>query len=50
MVHPFPSENDEKTKMCLDKNTRNRAFKIGDKLLIANHFYMGNIPKLAPNY
>ncbi len=41
-------ENGEKTKMQFDKNTSAHKFKIGDKVLISNNFYIGKNPKLAP--
>jgi hypothetical protein len=36
--------------MHFDKNTNGHKFKIGDKLLFSNNFYMGRNPNLAPNY
>jgi hypothetical protein len=39
-----------KSKATLDKNTVPHKFKIGDKVLISNDFYIGKNKKLAPTF
>ncbi len=39
-----------KTKIYYDKNTAWHKFKIGDRVLFSNDFYMGKNPKLAPHF
>jgi hypothetical protein len=49
-AHQSASEQGLKTKNSFDKNTMPHNFKIGDKVLISNDFYVGKNPKLAPTY
>jgi transposase InsO family protein len=49
-AHQFATKNGEKTKIFFDRNTSAHQFKVGDKVLIANDFYTGKNPKLAPNF
>jgi hypothetical protein len=39
-----------KSKSTFDKNTVPHKFKIGDKVLISNDFYVSKNPKLAPTF
>jgi hypothetical protein len=47
-AHQSATEHGLKSKNTLDRNTH--KFKIGDKVLISNNFYVGKNPKLAPTY
>jgi hypothetical protein len=49
-VHQFATEQGLKSKKNFEKNTMAHKFKIGDKVLISNDFYIGKNPKLAPTY
>jgi hypothetical protein len=49
-AHQFASEHRDKSKQYFDKNSSAHKFKIGDKVLISNEFYMGKNPKLAPAF
>jgi hypothetical protein len=50
MAHQFAMENGENPKLNIDKDLSANKFQIGDKVLIANDFYLGKNPKLVPNY
>ncbi len=47
-AHQSATEQGLESKMTFDKNTVPHIFKIGDKVLISNDFYIGKNPKLAP--
>ena len=49
-AHQSASEQGLKSKHSFDKNAMPHKFKIGDKVLISNDFYVGKNPKLAPTY
>jgi hypothetical protein len=49
-AHQSATEQGLKSKNTFDKNTVPHKFKIGDKVLISNDFYVGKNPKLAPTY
>jgi hypothetical protein len=49
-VHQSATEQGLKLKATFDKNTVPHKFKIGDKVLISNDFYIGKNPKLAPTF
>jgi hypothetical protein len=49
-VHQSATEQGLKSKSTFDKNTVPHKFKIGDKVLISNDFYVGKNPKLAPTF
>jgi hypothetical protein len=49
-AHQFAMEQVQKSKFNFDKNTKPHNFKIGEKVLIANDFYNGKNPKLAPQF
>ena len=49
-AHQSATEQGLKSKNTFDKNTMPHSFKIGDKVLISNNFYIGKNPKLAPTY
>ncbi len=48
--HQSATEQGLKSKSTFDKNTVPHKFKIGDKVLISNNFYVGKNPKLAPTF
>jgi hypothetical protein len=48
--HQFATEHGDKSKNNFDKTASGYKFKIGDKVLIANDFYTGKNPKLAPKF
>jgi transposase InsO family protein len=49
-AHQSATEQGLKSKHSFDKNAVPHKFKIGDKVLISNDFYVGKNPKLAPTY
>jgi len=49
-AHQSATEQGLKSKATFDKNTVPHKFKIGDKVLISNDFYIGKNPKLAPTF
>ncbi len=49
-AHQSATEHGLKSKNTKDKNSVPHKFKIGDKVLISNDFYVGKNPKLAPMY
>jgi hypothetical protein len=49
-AHQSATEQGLKSKNTFDKNTVPHKFKISDKVLISNDFYVGKNPKLAPTY
>jgi ribosomal protein L21E len=49
-AHQFASEQGLKSKNYFDKNTMAHKFKIGDKVLISNDFYIGKNPILVPQF
>ncbi len=49
-AHQSATEQGLKSKATFDKNTVPHKFKIGDKVLISNDFYVGKNPKLAPTF
>jgi hypothetical protein len=49
-VHQSATEQGLKSKVTFDKNRVPHKFKIGDKVLISNNFYIGQNPKLAPTF
>jgi hypothetical protein len=49
-AHQSATEHGLKSKNTFDKNTVPQKFKIGDKVLISNDFYIGKNPKLAPTF
>jgi hypothetical protein len=49
-AHESATEQGLKTKNTFDKNSMPHTFKIGDKVLISNDFYVSKNPKLAPTY
>jgi hypothetical protein len=49
-MHQSATEHGLKSKNTFDKNTVPHNFKIGDKVLISNDFYVGKNPKLVPTY
>jgi len=49
-AHQSATEQGLKSKNTFDKNTMPHTFKIGDKVLISNDFYVGKNPKLVPTY
>jgi ribosomal protein L21E len=49
-AHQFTTEQGQKSKNNFDKNTMAHKFKIGDKVLISNDFYVGKNPKLVPTF
>jgi hypothetical protein len=49
-AHQSATEQGLKSKNTFDKNSMPHTFKIGDKVLISNDFYVGKNPKLAPTY
>jgi hypothetical protein len=49
-AHQSATEHGLKSKNTFDKDTLPHKFKIGDKVLISNNFYVGKNPKLAPTY
>jgi hypothetical protein len=49
-VHQSATEHGLKSKATFDKNTVPHKFKIGDRVLISNDFYVGKNPKLAPTF
>ncbi len=49
-AHQSATEQGLKSKATFDRNTVPHNFKIGDKVLISNDFYVGKNPKLAPTY
>jgi transposase InsO family protein len=49
-AHRSATEQGLKSKTTFDRNTVPHNFKIGDKVLISNDFYVGKNPKLAPTY
>jgi len=49
-AHQNATEQRLKSKATFDKNTAPQKFKIGDKVLISNDFYIGKNPKLAPAF
>jgi hypothetical protein len=46
-AHQSATEHGLKSRATFDKNTVPHKFKIGDRVLISNHFYVGKNPKLA---
>jgi hypothetical protein len=46
-VHQSATEHGLKSKATFGKNTVPHQFRIGDKVLISNDFYVGKDPKLA---
>jgi hypothetical protein len=49
-AHQNATEQGLKSKNTFDKNSMPHTFKIGDKVLISNDFYVGKNPKLAHTY
>jgi len=49
-VHQSATEQGLKSKVTFDKNRVPHKFKIGDKVLISNNFYIGQNPKLGPTF
>jgi len=49
-AHQSATEQGLKLKNTFYKNTVPHQFKIGDKVLISNNFYVGKNPKLAPTF
>jgi hypothetical protein len=49
-AHLIATEQGLKSKSIFDQNAVPHKFKIGDKVLISNDFYVGKNPKLAPTY
>jgi Integrase core domain len=49
-AHQSATEHGHKSKNTFDKHTVPHKFKIGDKVLISNDFYVSKNPKLAPTY
>jgi acetyltransferase-like isoleucine patch superfamily enzyme len=49
-AHQSATEQGLKSKATFDKNTVPHKFKIGDKVLISNDFYIGKNPKLAHTF
>jgi transposase InsO family protein len=49
-AHQSATEQGLKSKNTFDKNTVPHKFKISDKVLISNDFYVSENPKLAPTY
>jgi len=49
-VHQRATEQGLKSKSTFDKKTVPHKFKLGDKVLISNDFYVGKNPKLAPTF
>jgi hypothetical protein len=49
-VHQSATEQGLKSKATFDNNRVPHKFKIGDKVLISNDFYIGQNPKLAPTF
>jgi hypothetical protein len=49
-AHQFATEHGDKSKNNFDIAASAHKFKIGDKVLIANDFYTGKNPKLAPQF
>jgi len=49
-AHQSAMEQGLKSKVTFDKNTVPLNFKIGNKVLISNDFYIGKNPKLAPTF
>ena len=50
MAHDNAAANGQKTKEQYDKKAMPHAFKIGDKVLVANEFDTTKNPKLVPNW
>jgi hypothetical protein len=49
-AHQSATEQGLKSKSIFDKITVPHKFKIGDKVLISNDFYVGKNPKLMPTF
>jgi hypothetical protein len=49
-AHQNAIEQGLKSKLAFDKTAVPHKFKIGDKVLISNDFYVGKNPKLAPTF
>ncbi len=49
-AHQSATEQGLKSKSTFDRNMVPHKFKIGDKVLISNDFYVGKNPKLAPTF
>jgi len=49
-AHQTATEQGLKSKVTFDRNTVPHKFKISDKVLISNNFYIGKNPKLVPTF